>query len=57
MMNIHKGYIPSDILPFLAQRNVNPTYSVHGLLGAFKSENTFYHKNGKPNLQFNGVKL
>jgi len=55
--NILKGYIPEDIIDMLAERKKHVTYSLHGLLGSCGSEHTFYHKNGKPNIQFKGVQL
>ena len=55
--NVGKGYIPADIILMLAERKKHATFAIHGLLQSFGSDNTFYHKDGKPNLKFRGVQL
>jgi hypothetical protein len=56
-INMRKGYIPEDIHLMLAERKKHATFAIHGLLQSCGSEHTFYHKNGKPKLKFNGVEL
>ena len=55
--NMKKGYIPNDIHLMLAERKKHVTFAIHGLLQSCGSEHTFYHKDGKPEIKFNGVKL
>lgn len=42
--NVKKGYIPSDIIPFLKARKAYPTYSMMGLLQTINSPNLFLNR-------------
>lgn len=56
-ININKGYIPSDIVPFLQARKDQPTYGIMGLLQTISSPNSHLRRENQKSIQFRGVEL
>lgn len=56
-INLNKGYIPDDIIPFLKARLEHPNYGIIELLRVISSKHIRYVKPNTPALTFNGVPL